>query len=170
MKPPDGSGGGKANGWDARSLDELERTIKSADREAPSSSWDARRRRREAEGSAYEAEDDVGEQSRSARAGLAIVLIFGFLYGLGVGLFAASPCISSEGMACAMGSMGAMFLGLYAGVLIIPAISLAYVWLVPRYLGVNRAAGCALVTILAGAAAVVGFVLTIAMVAWLGFI
>jgi len=96
-------------------------------------------------------------QSRSAWAGLVVVLLFSLAYGYGLGLLVDgpynNPCQPSPGMA----AFGVMFLGIAAGLVILPVVSILYAWLAPKPWGMNRAEGCFVATIFSVTAAVVGY-------------
>ena len=98
-------------------------------------------------------------QSRSAWAGLVVVLMFFLAYGYGLGVLVDGPyndpCQGSPGMA----AMAVMVSGIAAGLVIIPVVSVVYAWLVPKPLGKYREEGCFLATILGVPTAVVGFLL-----------
>ena len=98
-------------------------------------------------------------ESRSAKAGLAAILILGLAYGYGLGVLvdgpSNDPCQGSPGMA----AFGLLFVGILAGVILLPVVSLVYVALATRLSGMNGAGGCAIVTGLAATTAAVGYLL-----------
>ena len=109
-------------------------------------------------GSAEPARSDDG-QPRWDRAGLVAVLLFGLAYGYGLGVFVDGPlndpCQGSPGMA----AFGLLVLGIAAGLVILPVVSILYAWRAPRLWGMNGAEGCFVATILTVSAAVVGYFL-----------
>ena len=98
-------------------------------------------------------------ESRSAKVGLAAVLILSLAYGYGLGLLVDGPYNDPCQGSPAMAAMALMFLGILAGAAILTGVSILYVFLATGLSGANGAAGCALVTILAAMAAVVGYLL-----------
>ena len=98
-------------------------------------------------------------QSRSAKVGLAAVLFLSLAYGYGLGLLVDGPYNDPCQGSPAMAAFGLLFVGILAGVVILPVVSLVYVALATRLSGTDSAAGCAVVTGLAATAAAVGYLL-----------
>ena len=98
-------------------------------------------------------------QSRSAWAGLVAVLIFGLAYGYGLGLLVDGPYNNPCQPSPRMAAFGVLFLGIAAGLVILPVVSILYAWRAPRLWGMNGAEGCFVATILTVSAAVVGYFL-----------